>query len=302
MYVYQKTEGVVVQAPAKLNLFLELLGKRPDGYHEIETLMVPISWYDTVLFHLDPNGGIRFRCKVLASAQNDGSDGSSCVPEGADNLVVQAVALLRKAAGIEAGAQIELVKRIPPKAGLGGGSSDAAAALVGANLLWKLYWPTEALLPLAAQLGSDVPFFLAGGPAICRGRGELVQPIRLPGNWHFVVVHPSAGLSTAEVYRHCQIPESPRCVEPIQRAWENGNKAALGELLWNRLQPTAEKLCPWISRLRECFAQEDVLGHQLTGSGTGYFALCRHARHARRLAQRLHATGLGTVVAVHSCR
>lgn len=302
MYVHQNAEGVVVQAPAKLNLFLEILGKRPDGYHEIETLMVPISWYDTVLFHPEPSGQIRFRCKLLVPSQPPVSAQIPWVPEGRDNLVVQAVELLRQAAGVRQGAQIELVKRIPPGAGLGGGSSDAAAALVGANLGWKLYWPPAALLPLASRLGSDVPFFLAGGPAICRGRGEIVQPLWPVGSWHFVVVHPPAGLSTAEVYRHCEVPNRPRSIEAIQGAWQQGDKAALGNLLWNRLEPIAEKLCPWIARLRAQLAHQEVLGHQLTGSGTGYFALCRHARQARRVAQRLHATGLGTVVAVHSCR
>jgi 4-diphosphocytidyl-2-C-methyl-D-erythritol kinase len=302
MYVHQNAEGVVVQAPAKLNLFFEILGKRPDGYHEVETLMVPISWYDTLLFREDAAGQIRFRCRVLPSAQNFTSSGGPRVPEGEDNLVVRAVRLLGQAAGVRQGASVELIKRIPPGSGLGGGSSDAAAALVAANLGWKLGWPVSALVPLAARLGSDVPFFLAGGPAICRGRGELVQPVWPPGTWHFVVIHPPAGLSTAEVYRHCEVPASPRRLEPIQQAWQKGDKSALGGLLWNRLQPTAQRLCPWVGRLREHLEREDVLGHQLTGSGTGYFALCRHARHARRVAHRLHATGLGTVVAVHSCR
>lgn len=302
MYVYHCGEGVLVQAPAKLNLFFEILGKRSDGYHEIETLMVPISWYDTLLLCLEPSGQIHFRCRLLPRCSSGPCPPSWKVPEGPENLVFRAIALLRQAAGVRQGAFVQLWKRIPPAAGLGGGSSDAAAALVGANLLWKLHWPTEDLLPLAAQLGSDVPFFLAGGPAICRGRGDQLHPLPPGGRWHFVVVFPPAGLSTAEVYRHCQVPDSPRSVEPIRRAWEQANKTVLGNLLWNRLQPVAEKLCTWVVQVRQHLAQQDLLGHQLTGSGTAYFGICRHARHAQRVARRVHATGLGTVVAVHSCR
>ncbi len=302
MYIYQNAEGVVVQAPAKLNLFFEILGKRPDGYHEIETLMTPISWYDTLIFREVPSGPIHLSCRVVFPAPKRECDKRELVPEGRENLAYRAVELLRQEAGVRRGAWMGLVKRIPPGAGLGGGSADAAAALAAANLAWKLHWPRSALASLAARLGSDVPFFLADSSAICRGRGEKIEPIPSGGRWHFVVVHPPAGLSTAEVYRHCEVPASARSVEPVCKAWEEGDRAALGKLLWNRLQPTAKKLCSWVGRVQEHLEREDVLGCQLTGSGSAYFALCRHARHARRIACRLHATGLGTVVAVHSCR
>jgi len=302
MHILQNDEGVIVQAPAKLNLFFEILGKRPDGYHEIETLMVPISWYDTLLFREDPSGQIHLSCKVSSLAQKGDCGKKWTVPEGPENLAFRAVELFRQEAGISHGARMLLVKRIPPAAGLGGGSSDAAAALMAANLAWKLFWPCSALLPLASRLGSDVPFFLAESPAICRGRGEKIEPIPSGGRGYFVVVHPPAGLSTAEVYRHCEVPARARSIEPVRKVWQEGNMAALGALLWNQLQPPAERLCPWIVRIRECLEREDVLGHRLTGSGTAYFGICRHARHARRVARRLHATGLGTVVAVHSCR
>ncbi len=302
MHIHQSSEGVVVQAPAKLNLFFEVLGKRTDGYHEIETLMVPISWYDTILFKEDPSGQIELKCKQIFYSGKRDDSALTVVPQGQDNLVVRAVQLFRQEAGLGQGARIELIKRIPAAAGLGGGSSDAAGALMAANQAWKVYWPPSALLSLAARLGSDVSFFLAGGPAICRGRGEQIEPIPFAGRLHFVVVYPWVGLSTAEVYRHCQTPVRPQSVGPLRTAYEQGGLARIGRLLWNRLQTTAETLCPWVRRVREHLAREDVLGHQLTGSGTAYFGLCRHARHARRVARRLHATGLGTVVAVHGCR
>ena len=197
---------------------------------------------------------------------------------------------------------MRLVKRIPVRAGLGGGSSDAAAALVAANLGWNLGLHAGELARWPPQLGSDVPFFLAGGPAICRGRGERIEPAAGLGPWNFVVVRPPEGLATAEVYAVCRVAERPRSVDPLVEALRRGNASAAGRLLWNRLQPAAARLSPWIERLRETFAEQDLWGHGMSGSGTSYFGLCRHARQARRLARCLQATGIGSVFAVRTCR
>ena len=194
------------------------------------------------------------------------------------------------------------MKRIPAAAGLGGGSSDAAAALVAANLGWKLGLSDAELAAAAAQLGSDVPFFLSGGPAVCRGRGERIEPVEELGALDFVVARPPAGLATAAVYDACRPAERPRVLAPLLEALGGGDRSRAGKLLWNRLQPAAERLSPWIARLREAFAKEDFLGHRMSGSGTAYFGLCRHARQARRLARRLLAGGVGGVFAVQTCR
>lgn len=302
MQIHRSAVGLVVQAPAKLNLFFEVLGKRDDGYHEIETLMVPISLYDTLCFREDSSGRVELEC--WRAPDNWGPSGYSLgdVPEGKDNLVVRAVQLLRDRASVRSGASVRLVKRIPAAAGLGGGSSDAAAALQVANRGWNLGWSRPALAELAAELGSDVPFFLADGPAVCRGRGERVEPVAGLGALHFVVVRPPAGLATAAVYRGCQPAADPRSCHLLLDALAGGNLAAAGRLLVNRLQPAAERLSPWIRRLADRMARLDVLGHQMSGSGTCYFGLCRHARHARRVARRLQANGVGIVFTVRGSR
>jgi 4-diphosphocytidyl-2-C-methyl-D-erythritol kinase len=178
---------------------------------------------------------------------------------------------------------------------LGGASSDAAAALVAANRLWRLDWPRRRLAEVAAEVGSDVPFFLHGGAAICRGRGERLEAVTLREPLHVVVVRPPAGLATAEVYRHCRPAKSPGRLESLLAAAHRGQTAAVGRALFNGLQAAAEQLSPWIGRVRAAFRRTDCCGHQLSGSGTSYFGICRHARHARHVAGQLRAAGVGAV-------
>ena len=198
-------------------------------------------------------------------------------------------------------ARLHLVKRIPVAAGLGGGSSDAAAALVAANLGWDLGWSHDELAELGSQLGSDVPFFLGGGTAICRGRGEHVVPIAGFGRQSFVVVKPPAGLSTSAVYAHRRPDYEPRRVAPVVAAGRSRGPAGLGRHLWNRLQGAAGELCPSVERLDQQLGRLELYGHQMSGSGTSHFGLCRHARHARRVAGILRARRLGRVLCVASC-
>jgi len=292
MHLHRSVLGVVVQAPAKLNLFFELIARRDDGYHEIETLVYPIDLYDTLYFREDPDGRIKFGCQQDFPVQAV-RDGLKTVPEGKENLVVRALELLRRRAGVAKGAAVRLVKRIPSESGLGGGSSDAAAALAAANVAWRLGWSRAQLGQLGAELGSDVPLFLAESAALCRGRGERIEPVLAAGALHFVVVRPPAGLSTAAVYQASKPPAAPRSSAPIRRALASGNAAALGRELFNRLETAAEELSPWINRLRSELAGADCLGHGMTGSGSCCFGLCRHARHSRRLAARLQARGIG---------
>lgn len=298
MHVRSTASGLEVLAPAKLNLFLEVLGKRDDGFHEIETLMYPIACYDTLDFRKADSGGILLECQQAWGPTAAPLSERGSLPQGRDNLVVRAVELVRQRSGVDFGAAIRLVKRVPLAAGLAGGSSDAAAALVAASEGWGLRWPRARLATLAAELGSDVPFFLGRGPAVCRGRGERVQPVSGVGALWFVVAHPPAGLSTAAVYRSCQPPGEPRRVAALVETLRKGRIASAGQLLFNRLQQAAESLSPWIGRLKHEFARLDCLGHQMTGSGTSYFGLCRGAAHARRTAALLTARGAGRVYAV----
>ncbi|MCE5267973.1 MAG: 4-(cytidine 5'-diphospho)-2-C-methyl-D-erythritol kinase [Planctomycetaceae bacterium] len=301
MEIRRSATELVIQTPAKLNLFFEVLAKRTDGFHEIESLMCPIDLYDTLYFRDEPGGKVQFRCRWMGATGPVGC-GFDQVPDGPDNLVVRAVELARRKAGVQRGAHVLLVKRIPAAAGLGGGSSDAAAALVAANEVWQLGRSRDQLAQWAAELGSDVPFFLADGPAVCRGRGEQVMPLIGIGGLHFVLVRPPEGLGTAAVYRACRATAQPRSVEPFWEALKLGDLNKAGQRLRNALQPAAAKLSPWVKRLEQEFARLDLLGHAMSGSGTSYFGLCRHARHARRSARRLRASGVGTVFAVRSCR
>src|SRR5690606_22059398 len=182
--------------PAKLNLFLEVLGKRADGYHELETLMLSVGLYDTLIVADLPStdgtpteehsNGIRLQVFNTDHDSPDGQFGHDPIPTGRDNLVVRAAELLRNHAGRNCGAAITLVKRIPAAAGLAGGSSDAAATLAALNRLWNLKLDRADLIALAAQLGSDVGFFLAETPAaVCRGRGEQIEAVPFPLALHF---------------------------------------------------------------------------------------------------------------------
>jgi len=298
---------MLVEAPAKLNLFLEVLAKREDGFHEIETLMTAVDLCDqlyvTSLAEGQTKLTTRWASGMEAQAALREAAGSAQVldelPRETDNIVWRAVQRLRHRAGTNAGIAIDLVKRIPSAAGLGGASSDAAAALVAANRVWRLGWTHEQLAEVAAEVGSDVPFFLAprkrgAGMAICRGRGERIELLAEMPRLHFVIVKPPVGLSTARVYQTCSVPTRPVAVQPLVARLRSGD-LAIGDLLVNRLQFAAEQLSPWISRLRLVFERADCLGHLMSGSGSSYYGVCRTARQAGRLTRRLRAAGVGLV-------
>jgi 4-diphosphocytidyl-2-C-methyl-D-erythritol kinase len=199
-----------------------------------------------------------------------------------------------------------LVKRIPAAAGLGGGSSDAAAALRMANSAWGLDWPVERLAEVAAEIGSDVPFFLGRGAAMCRGRGEQVERLHGIPRLHFVVVKPPEGISTADVYRaHDSLPGDvdarlSRSMRSLNSMTPN-SRIQLSKWMRNGLQLAATAISPRVERLQSAFDRLDFIAHQLSGSGSAYFGVCRHAQHARRLATVLRTQQLGLVYATHSC-
>jgi 4-diphosphocytidyl-2-C-methyl-D-erythritol kinase len=290
MIVRPSAGGVECLAPAKLNLFLEVLGKRPDGYHELVTLMVSVDLHDTLSFRDEPTGRIVLTCDDPA------------LPAGPENLVFRAAERLREEAGVPRGAIIELSKSIPAQAGLGGGSSNAAATLVALDRLWNLQSPPERLDALAGGLGSDVPFFLHTTAAVCRGRGELIEPVPMPATFHFVLVCPTVGLSTADVYRRLMLPERREPIGPVLEALASGDPAALGRCLFNRLQPVAETIRPDLSRVRQALnnLRPSLHGHAMTGSGSAYFGLARDRPAAESAAQQLEALGLGRVRVVSS--
>jgi 4-diphosphocytidyl-2-C-methyl-D-erythritol kinase len=280
----------VVRAPAKVNLFLEILGKRPDGFHEIATLMVAIRVWDSLFFKEEAD--LRLVCSR---------------PElsvGPDNLVVRAAQLLRKTTGCTKGAHIRLVKRIPMEAGLAGGSTDAAATLWGLNRVWQLKLTTEELARLGGELGSDVPFFFHTPAAWCTGRGEQVAPVRLGKALDLVLLCPAFGCPTADVYRNLTLPAATESGEQLKQAVAAGDTDAIGRLLFNRLQPAAEKIAPAIPAYCRRLAQLGPAGQLLSGSGSSLFALCRDRSEAERIAHELRHgedRGLFTVFLVRSC-
>lgn len=298
MLIRQDAGAVTVFAPAKLNLFLNVLGKRPDGYHELETVMVTVGLYDILRFRPADRSATTLACRD-ARTRSQTSD-TLGLSTGDDNLVLRAVHALRRRTGADHGVHIELTKRIPLAAGLAGGSTDAAATLVGLNRLWNLGLPVTELHELASGLGSDVPFFLCeGGAAVCRGRGEIIEPVNLPG-LHFVIVRPATGLSTAAVFKHCRPGQSDLTSQPLVSGLLSGNVRAAARGLFNALQEPAEALNSEVSRLARTFSRLPVAGHLMSGSGTSYFGICFNRPHAAMVAARLRAVRAGQVFVTHS--
>jgi 4-diphosphocytidyl-2-C-methyl-D-erythritol kinase len=167
--------------------------------------------------------------------------------------------------------------------------------LVAANIVWNLRLSVSELSRVAAEIGSDVPFFLGPPAAICRGRGEIIEPLPPMPILHVVVARPPVGLSTPAVYKECRPSEIPLSSSSLVEAWQCGDWARLGSSMANRLEPAAEKISPWIERLRNAFAAQGCWGYQMSGSGSSYFGICRSARQAQAVANRLRVGGLGFV-------
>jgi len=265
-------EGVVVAAPAKLNLFLEILRKRPDGYHDLESLMLAVDLFDTLEFRSTP-GTVALTCDPPG------------LPTGPDNLVVKAAHVLRdRVKRPDLGAAIHLTKRIPTQAGLGGGSADAALTLLALNQIWKLAQTRDELAAMAASIGSDVAFFLTPPAAWCEGRGERVTPELLGRPLDFVLVCPRVGLATADVYRRLEVPARPVPGDSLRSAVRAGDPEAVGRALFNRLEQPAFALAPAVERVRQRLTSLGSCGALVSGSGSAAFAVCRSREEAIRLA------------------
>lgn len=295
--------NLVVHTPAKLNLFLEVLGKRSDGYHELETLMVTVDLYDTLTFIREDAGRIELEQTIGSSSLGSASRNTDVgdIPNDDRNLVVRAAKLLAQATGTKLGARIHLLKRIPVAAGLAGGSSDAAATLKALNLLWNLGLSTEDLHALATQLGSDVNFFLSTSPvAVCRGRGEIIEPLPNPAPMHFVIGKPAAGLSTADVFRNCQPTSETKQVGPLVDAIRRGELSSIQACLHNRLEDSAKSLSADVSRLVRQIQRLTCTRSLMSGSGTSCFGICSSRRVAIRAMRALRSQGVPHVYCVTS--
>ena len=292
MRIASRGESLVVEAPAKLNLFLEVLGRRPDGYHDLETVMVAIDLRDRLRFHPSASGEVSIQQRFTSNSPS-GDDGRP--PSGDGNLVMCAARLLAEAAGVRRGARIELTKRIPWQAGMGGGSSDAAATLVALNQLWNLGLSVTELHELAAQMGSDISFFIQrSAVAICRGRGEIVTATPLGRCLHLLVVQPVYGLSTAEVFREwsiqrSQTPHERPSPQHLLRWLAGDSPSSDGIVLYNALSGPAIRRQPRIASLLRQMEVAGLSRNAMTGSGSACFGICQSRRQARRLAHRFRA-------------
>jgi 4-diphosphocytidyl-2-C-methyl-D-erythritol kinase len=265
----------VLNAAAKVNLTLEVLGKRADGYHEIVTVMQAVDLSDRLTIEDAPT------LSLVTNAEG--------VPADGENLVMRAAVLLREAAGVERGARIRLEKRIPVAAGLGGGSSDAAATLWGLNRLWGLRWSRQRLAELGARLGMDVPFFLGGARALATGRGERVATLAPGGAYALVLVNPNRPLGTREVYG--QVTEAAfsdgsgasAMVEALRRR----NPALVARHLYNGLEGVVAPGHPVIGQMKAALLGAGALGAVMSGSGPTVIGLGRSLDHARQIRTRV---------------
>ena len=258
-----------VFAPAKLNLTLDILGLRPDGYHELDMLMQTVSLCDEVELTLGT-------CEpwTLACADPDGTPLD--LPADGRNLAWKAAAAFFRRTGLsDGGLAIRIVKRIPAEAGLAGGSADCAAVLRALNDRFDRPLDLPALLALGAECGSDVPFCLTGGTARVRGRGEDVTPMTLGTVQHYVICKPPFGISTPRLF--CLSDEHPPTVRPdaetLVDCLKQGNAEAAGPLLCNVLEPVAALIHPSILDIKADLLTQGACGAQMTGSGSAVFGL-----------------------------
>jgi 4-diphosphocytidyl-2-C-methyl-D-erythritol kinase len=257
-----------VLAPAKINLSLKILGRRNDGFHEIDTLIAPISLYDEIRIDKGRLGkGIEFRC-------DDPS-----VPQGGDNLAIRAAKAFFEAAKIDPAVSIELKKKIPHGAGLGGGSSDAASVLLALNKLFDVKLSREALAEMAAPIGSDVPFFIFQSAARCEGRGEIVTPVKLQTQFSILLLKPAFAVSTAWAYSRWQ---HSREIPGIR--YEAQEFA--GQTFANDLErPVFEKFV-FLTQLKMWLLSQSEVGAALmSGSGSTMFAVMREDADADSVAK-----------------
>jgi 4-diphosphocytidyl-2-C-methyl-D-erythritol kinase len=274
---------VKIRAPAKINLSLRVVGRRKDGYHLLDTVLVPISLYDEI--EIQRPKAARYHTRPSASPIKITCD-HPLVPAGKKNLVFQAADLIMKTANIDQPISIHVRKRIPVGAGLGGGSSDAAATLVALNRLFRLGYSMRKLEKLGLSLGADVPFFIRRRPARARGIGERLTPLaNFPLLW-LVILYPGFPVSTAWVYRRSR----PKLTKPkvnTSITCSRGSFAKLREILVNDLEAVTIARHPRIGMLKERLRCEEANGVLMSGSGSSVFGIFAARRFAIRAFKQL---------------
>lgn len=258
---------LTLKAPAKVNWFLVVSGKREDGYHDIQSLIQGIDLFDTLGF--EESG----RLELITDA---------AIPPG-ENLVLKAAELLKKATQTRRGARITLHKKIPVSAGLGGGSSDAAATLTGLGRLWGIELGQKELLELSASLGSDIPFFLDTRAALVGGRGEKVTPVSLKRRWPLLLVKPDFGVSTARAYGLLKeysgkIPDT----KGLLRALDSGDFSSVKAVMKNSLEAPVFREHPAVKEIKDALIERGALMSLMSGSGPTVFGVFRVREEAER--------------------
>ena len=279
------TKNVIsLKAPAKVNLFLEILGKRDNGYHEIETIMQEIDLADSLQFE-ETQEGVTLEC-------NDKN-----IPANQDNLVCKAANLILEECGIRKGVIINLEKNIPVGAGLGGGSSDAATTLKALNSLWKVGLNNEELMEFAAKLGSDIPFFINGKTALCRGRGELITPVEVRNRMDYIILFPRVHISTETIYKNLKIDltKKRKDVSFFLDALKYSEAASISKLLFNRLEEIIFATYPDLLQVKSTLESFDFCGLSISGSGSAFFGLCNDKHQAEVIKSKIELSGMGNV-------
>jgi 4-diphosphocytidyl-2-C-methyl-D-erythritol kinase len=275
---------LIVSAPAKLNLFLHVIGRRADGYHLLQSVFQLIDLVDTLTFAPRDDGKVSLHL---------GDDATLAGVSEQDNLIIRAALALKSedAAFMGLGADIWLEKRIPLGGGLGGGSSDAATTLLALNHLWKLQLSPQKLAQIGLKLGADVPFFLFGQNAWAEGIGEELTPVQLPPRW-YVVIHPGVHVATLDVFRHVDLTRNtpPAKIEGFAREILQPEvfERSFGT---NDLQAVAVQLAPQVAQALQCFAECGAAAARMTGSGACVFAAQDSEEHARALMQKARSHG-----------
>lgn len=274
-----------IRTPAKINLFLEVLRRRADGFHDIRSVVVPISLYDSLVLERKASGILT---EMVYLEEYPSNGGREAVLSG-NNLTSRAAVELKKEAGIDEGLLIRLEKRIPVGGGLGGGSADAAAVLCGLNELWELDWDLEKLAGVAGRIGSDVPALVLGGPVKAEGRGEIVSRISTNGGGleglYIVLLNPGFGVSTADIYKRCSPSLTSRddMFNNTVSALERLDFKGIAENLFNGLQDAVCGKYPLLGILCEKLMEVGAEGALVSGSGASVFGLARDEEHAREV-------------------
>jgi len=274
---------LTVKAPAKINLFLEIIGKRPDGYHNLETVMQTINLYDELSFET-AEGGISLECSDKA------------LSAGGDNIVYRAAAALKERYGIRKGVRIYLKKEIPMGAGLGGGSSDAAATLKTLVQMWQIDIKDKELKAIASKLGADVPFFLTGGTALCEGIGDIVTPLAKIKNMLIILANPGFGVPTAQVYKKIKFPlTNQRKVDKIQTLIYDGSFDLKGafESCFNRLEEFVFPDYPEIAEIKRVLTELGCASF-MSGSGATVYGILGSQSQSETIQSKLQKHGCKT--------